>query len=63
MPMNARKNESLKIKKEVMGVPSPPITLVAVKIFQNFSPLSVDRILKRGKGGDNHDYQLTGLAT
>lgn len=48
--MNARKNESLKIEKEVAGVPSPPITLGGVKIFQNFSPLSVDRILKGGGG-------------
>jgi len=37
--MNAKKNESLKIEKAGMGVPSPPITLVGVEIFWNFSPL------------------------
>ena len=43
-------NETAKIQKEVAGVPSPLSTLVGMKIFQNFSPLSVDRILKGGRG-------------
>jgi len=33
------KNETAKTKKAVTGVPSPLITLVAVEIFRNFSPL------------------------